>query len=794
MAHYDANGNICNCGFGQYNEQADESLVKEAGAKLDWIREREDNFFKSEEGQLVFKWLEQKVEGNEKLDPLAPWIWRELKKGRIQPRQPGGWSPSHLNHLADWFASNSPTRRGVDIMQLTSDEALEKLKEWDEELRSKSVDLEKAGGEVVAEVGDGWTIRQLTNGEEAKVEGDAMGHCVGGYGSYIESGETLIYSLRDEQNLPHTTIEIRPAANEYNDKVAEQHRQRKKVRDIIAREKRIFDTVREEVSKDELEKFIENAAKNHHVDPDELKAAYIEHYYGKPMEPVPPLSPDGGQVVQIQGKQNREPIPEYQELVGNWLMDLEYPPEVDAQRTVAQYYAPESVWGLEDLALGQQEPHYEYENVKFSPQSWEEYFRGGNVDEDYDEYESVIYPIEDDNWESIVKDIFYHPDDMIEKAESFNNSLGIGLQYGYLNPEDVTKARNFAYDYVQSHYKEFEANLPGAYRTLYEAWKFSPYGQAADIALGADFIAKNTDEPIYQYSGPVEPNPNQNELFGPGQEPDVAAAEGEPVPFGESDVPWNDPRNLDNQAGRFGKLFKRFRRKANILDPVSNQLDLTVWDNPSAPRPTLKPEIADWVVDFITAALERSGYTDVESWASFVVTGSLTTYQYSKRSDLDVSLFVNAERFPDWSRAEMIAIMMDQCDDTTVPGTGHPLQCYVVPEGFTYDDLYKPGLRSAYDLTDNKWIVAPEPDRSHDVVREMNEAYTIALENADKMEKLIRYEPIKAVQYYHQVHMRRRKDMLAGNGDFSPSNISYKMMEERGLFDQIKNLEEKYEV
>jgi len=789
MAHYNANGEICNCGFGQYNEQVDESLVKEAGAKLDWIREREDNFFKTEEGQAIFRSLEGIVERDEKIDPLVPWLWREAKKKRLRPRDV---DPIRLSHIADWYASNSPTRRGVDIMQLDVDQLAAKIDEWDEELRSKSADLEKAGGQVVAEVGDGWTIRQLTNAEEATVEGDAMRHCVGGYGSAIENGRTLIYSLRDEQNLPHTTIEIRPAANEYNNKIMEQMRSRKRVKDVIAREKRIFDTVREELSKDELEKFIEDVAKNHNVDPEELKAAYIEHYYGKPMEPIPPLSPDGGEIVQIQGKQNREPIPEYQELVGNWLVSLENPPEVYAQKTVAKYYAPESVWGLEDFALGQQEPHYEYTNVKVAPKSWEEYFKGGSVDEDYDEYETVIYPIEDGDWKSIVKDIFYSPEDMVEKADSFNNSLGIGLQYGYLDPEDVTKARNFAYDYVQKHYKEFETNLPGGYRTLYEAWKFSPYGQAADTAIGADFIARNTDEPIYEYYGPVEPNPNQNELFGPGQEPDVAPAGDEPIPFGEPDVPWNDPRNLDNQAGRFGKLFKRFRRKANILDPISDKLDPNIWEYPNNPRPILKEEVKIWITDTIAAALSRHGYTHMEDWMSLVLTGSLTTYQYSKSSDCDISVFVNAEMFPEWSRAEMISILMDECDNKLVPGTRHPLQCYVVANEFTKEDLYQPGMRSAYDITISEWVVAPEKDRVHDVKKEMNEAYTIALENADKMEKLIRYEPMKAIQYYDQIHMRRRKDMLAGKGDFTPSNISYKMMDNRGLFDQIKNLEKEY--
>ena len=137
--------------------------------------------------------------------------------------------------------------------------------------------------------------------------------------------------------------------------------------------------------------------------------------------------------------------------------------------------------------------------------------------------------------------------------------------------------------------------------------------------------------------------------------------------------------------------------------------------------------------------------------------------------------------------------MMDECDGTYVPGTKHEIQCYVVPSEFSREDLYKPGMRSAYDILERKWLVAPEKNRTHNVKSEMNEAYTIALENADKMEKLIRYEPLKAVQYYEQVHRRRKRDMELGMGDFSPSNISYKMMEDRGLFDQVHSIINSYQ-
>lgn len=48
-------------------------------------------------------------------------------------------------------------------------------------------------------------------GEDLRVglraEGDAMGHCVGGYCDDVLGGDTRIYSLRDAKGLPHVTIE-----------------------------------------------------------------------------------------------------------------------------------------------------------------------------------------------------------------------------------------------------------------------------------------------------------------------------------------------------------------------------------------------------------------------------------------------------------------------------------------------------------------------------------------------------------------------------------------------------------
>jgi len=230
------------------------------------------------------------------------------------------------------------------------------------------------------------------------------------------------------------------------------------------------------------------------------------------------------------------------------------------------------------------------------------------------------------------------------------------------------------------------------------------------------------------------------------------------------------------------------QRLTNILDPIHDDLDPSVWDNPQDPEPTLRPEHLNWITETINKALGAAGYDGMDVWLSLVFTGSLTTYQYSEQSDVDISLFIDAEAFPDWSRAEMIGTMVNRIDGTKLPGTTHPLQCFVVSSEISKEDLYKPGLRSGYDIQTQSWIVPPEHNRVHDVQKEMNTAYTLALESADKMELLLKYEPQEAIRYWHNIHEKRREDHMAGKGDYSPSNIVYKMLANRGLFDEISEV------
>jgi hypothetical protein len=227
---------------------------------------------------------------------------------------------------------------------------------------------------------------------------------------------------------------------------------------------------------------------------------------------------------------------------------------------------------------------------------------------------------------------------------------------------------------------------------------------------------------------------------------------------------------------------------SSILDEIHPTLDPQIWDEPGAPEPKLKPHHAEFIHKHIYSVLVAAGYADPHTWLHLVLTGSLTTRQYGDSSDVDTSLFVESAHLPEWSRAEMIGLMIESADGTLLPGTSFPLQCFVVPSQITTEQLYRPGLRSGYDIDMMHWLVPPDPNRDHDVQAQENGFYMYALESADKLERMIRYEPDKAIQYWHAIHRRRHDDQAKGKGDFAESNILYKFLNKRGLFEQLSQL------
>lgn len=317
-SHENPWGDQCHCPWFRPQDKEVVGAVKEA-AKIDWLIERQDKFSRTPEGQTVLAFLQAQVDRNPKIDPLTPWLYREGKKGQLTF---GGQTmilndgrsitPPQLDHWADWFASNSPTRRGVDIMQMAAGDMVGRVDDWDEELRRQQEEAQakEGSGQIVHRFdGDdqGWTVRRLRDAQEAKEEGDLMGHCVGSYGNDIESGRSQIFSLRDPQNEPHTTTEIRPA--NVNPYMGTYHIPEHVWNEVPQHHGVSIDRLGDMHDKDQSRMFGDNPDRTEH---EQAALDDFRKTYGHvPLE--------DGEVIQTQGKSNDVPLQEYTQMLDQWM-------------------------------------------------------------------------------------------------------------------------------------------------------------------------------------------------------------------------------------------------------------------------------------------------------------------------------------------------------------------------------------------------------------------------------------------------------------------------------------------
>lgn len=109
---------------------------------------------------------------------------------------------SEIEHIIDYLASDS---RPARISRMSYAQAKANAEKWVESLNKKGAEVEEKPEDVgtALDFGDGFKFVKLIGKSAYDREGFLMRHCVAGYfGKDVE-----IYSLRDEKNQPHCTIE-----------------------------------------------------------------------------------------------------------------------------------------------------------------------------------------------------------------------------------------------------------------------------------------------------------------------------------------------------------------------------------------------------------------------------------------------------------------------------------------------------------------------------------------------------------------------------------------------------------
>lgn len=222
-------------------------------------------------------------------------------------------------------------------------------------------------------------------------------------------------------------------------------------------------------------------------------------------------------------------------------------------------------------------------------------------------------------------------------------------------------------------------------------------------------------------------------------------------------------------------------KSANILDPIHEELDQRVF---RGIEPRL--ELFEGHLTHIRETFRQNGFDHTAF--EFYLTGSISTYQYSDTSDVDITVVCIVEDFKDEDRAELVSIVTRSLDGKKFPGTNYPFQHFVQPPGVDVFDLFKTGLRSAYDLQKGEWIVEPSRERAINIQTEYPDWFAEAIQVSEKMNTLIdggNYED--AFAYYKTIHARRKADQLK-YGDISSGNVIYKFLINNQTIDRLRNV------
>jgi hypothetical protein len=149
-----------------------------------------------------------------------------------------------FGELYDWYVAYAREYPRFDLTSYSLAQALKRSKEWHEMMAGQGAGLyytplqrDESGSitdeRVVYQWGDGWYVTMVTNKNDLKVEGNKMGHCVGGYCYDVERGTARIFSLRDPMHQPHITVEmdgddniVRQIKGRYNGAPDDEHRER----------------------------------------------------------------------------------------------------------------------------------------------------------------------------------------------------------------------------------------------------------------------------------------------------------------------------------------------------------------------------------------------------------------------------------------------------------------------------------------------------------------------------------------------------------------------------------------
>lgn len=121
--------------------------------------------------------------------------------------------------------------------------------------------------------------------------------------------------------------------------------------------------------------------------------------------------------------------------------------------------------------------------------------------------------------------------------------------------------------------------------------------------------------------------------------------------------------------------FKEQLAVESIVDPIQPSLSSQVFEDPTSDLPKLRPEVIQQI---------ESGISKIKAHAEVVdcaLIGSILTRRYTKTSDLDVTVLVNAPK----DSLKPLMSGFPSLNGIMAPGTQHPINYFIVYNRQDYD-------------------------------------------------------------------------------------------------------------
>lgn len=159
----------------------------------------DDRYFPRDGRKMFAKWL-----GNA--------LYYEETDGENSPGTYGAFQAlesynNDIRYIVDYLNGAEQVSNGIWNYSFT--QMVDTSREWHNELKGVEQIGDYETKNVIHDFNNGFIMVEVPS-QDLEVEGNKMGHCVGGYCEYVSGGSSKIFSLRDKRNEPHVTIEIDP--------------------------------------------------------------------------------------------------------------------------------------------------------------------------------------------------------------------------------------------------------------------------------------------------------------------------------------------------------------------------------------------------------------------------------------------------------------------------------------------------------------------------------------------------------------------------------------------------------